>query len=316
MSQINLNNSKNTRPTLVSFFHGIGGMSKGAADFEKLYATDMWDVAERAFHLNHCEGLFDNYDFSLDSMNAKRIFNAINSNPNPNPGISYRKGMIDCVVSGSPCPGMSSVNPNRSAFNFKNMLMHKQIRLAGMQGLGAKTAWFEQVPGFLDKPMRALRNEVLAVLDSQTDYNYELQVLNALDYGSFQSRDRVTIIMVRKDVGEPSLPKPQPINLSKQALGAVLPYIEAFRYVKNLTPKTAYNNYINTMTASGDGLQVFDGKTWRGVTSVERQKLSHLEGYDLSAFTDAECTRLMGNMVQIPFAEAIMRHIRLNILGK
>jgi len=211
---------------------------------------------------------------------------------------------------------MSGVNPNRSTFNFKNMLMLRQIRIAGMQGLGAKTAWFEQVPGFLDKPMRALRNEVLAVLDSQTDYNYELRVLNALDYGSFQSRDRVTIIMVRKDVGEPSMPAPQPIDLAKQALGAVLPYIQSFRYVKNQTPKTAHNNFINTMTASGDGLQLFDGKTWRGVNTIERQKLSHLEGYDLSNFTEAQCTKLMGNMVQIPFAEAIMRHIRQNILGK
>ena len=312
MSQINLNISEVLRPTLASFFHGVGGMSKGAhkAGFETLYATDIWDAAERAFHLNNCKGYFDNMDFfKNDAGNiTKRILDFS--------GRQIEYGDIDAVVSGSPCQGMSAVNPHRSTYNFKNMLMLRQIRIAGMQGLGAKTAWFEQVPGFLDKSMRTFRNEVLAVLDSQTDYNYELRVLNAVNFGSFQSRNRVTIVMVRKDVGEPSLPAPQAIDLSKQALGAVLPYIQAFRYVTNLTPKTAHDNVINTMTASGDGLQLFDGKTWRGVNTVERQKLSHLEGYDLSIFTEAQCTKLMGNMVQIPFAEAIMRHIRLNILRK
>ena len=312
MIQTNLNNNENSCPTLASFFHGVGGMSKGAAKagFETLYASDLWPVAERAFHLNKCEGIFDNTDFFKND--AENIFEKI-----------FEKfcriieyGDIDAVVSGSPCQGMSAINPNRSTYNFKNMLMLRQIRIAGMQGLGARTAWFEQVPGFLDKSMTTFRNEVLAVLDSQTDYNYDLKVLNALDYGSFQSRDRVTIIMVRKDVGDPSFPVPQPRDLSKQALGAVLPYIKSFRYVKNQTPKTAHDNCINTMTAAGDGLQVFDGLTWRGVTKIERQKLSHLEGYDLSIFTDTEATRLMGNMVQIPFAEAIMKHIRHQILRK
>lgn len=310
MSQINLNSSNNFRPTLASFFHGVGGMSKGAAKagFETLYATDIMDAAEQAFYLNNCEGYFDNLDFFQNDADniTKKILKSSNRQ------IEY--GDIDTVVSGSPCQGMSAVNPNRNTYNFKNMLMMRQIRIAGMQGLGAKTAWFEQVPGFLDKPMRTFRNEVLAVLNSQTDYTYELRVLNALDYGSFQSRDRVTIIMVRKDIGEPSFPTPQPIDLNKQALGAVLPYIKAFRYTKNNTPKTAHDNVINTMTASGDGLQLFDGKLWRGVNTIERQKLSHLEGYNLSAFKESQCTKLMGNMVQIPFAEAIMRHIRTEIL--
>jgi len=310
MIQTNLNINKNLRPTLASFFHGVGGMSKGAfkAGFETLYATDIWDAARNAFALNNCEGYFDYADFFEN--NAKNITDRIFEHSGRI--INYRD--LDAVVSGSPCQGMSGVNPNRSTYNFKNMLMLRQIRIAGMQGLGAKTAWFEQVPGFLDKPMRTFRNEVLAVLDSQTEYNYEIKVLNALDYGSFQSRDRVTIIMVRKDVGMPSFPERQPIDLNKQALGSVLPYIKSFRYVKNQTPKTAHNNVINTMTASGDGLLLFDGKIWRGVNTIERQKLSHLEGYDLSIFTEAQATKLMGNMVQIPFAEAIMKHIRQEIL--
>ena len=310
MKKITLSTEINNRPSLVSFFHGVGGMSKGAAraGFETLYASDMWDIAEKAFHQNKCEGYFDNLNF-FDN-NAANIVEKIARHS----GRKIEYGDIDAVVSGSPCQGMSSVNPHRSTFNFKNMLMLRQIRVAGMQGLGAKTAWFEQVPGFLDKPMRALRNEVLAVLESQTEYYYEIRVLNALDYGSYQSRDRVTIIMVRKDVGMPSFPEPQPIDLSKSSLQAALPYIQAFRYQKNQGIKMAHDNVINTMTATGDGLLLFDGREWRPINTTERQILSHLEGYDLSGFCDRDKTKLMGNMVQIPFAEAIMRNMRTNIL--
>lgn len=297
------------QPTLVSAFHGIGGMSKGAerAGFRTLYATDIWDCAEKAFHHNHCNGRFERTDFFR--MSGEHIMNTLS-----NEGTPIRYGDIDFWVSGSPCQGMSAVNPLRDPYDFKNMLMMKQIRVAGMQGLGAKVAWFEQVPGFFDKPMEKLRREVLNVLDSQEDYYYDIKVLNALEYGSYQSRDRVTIIMVRKDVGLPSFPPPQPVYLSKCSLQSALPYIQAFKYGKNKLPRSAKDNYINTMTASGDGLIVYDGIQWRPINVRERLILSHLEGYDLSIFKEREQVKLMGNMVQIPFAEAISQHVRIHIL--
>lgn len=305
---------KNTYiPTLVSFFHGIGGMSKGAerAGFETLYATDKWDIAELAFKYNKCKGYFDNFDFSKEEMSFKRIKKKIEANYNK--VLKIEQGVIDCVVSGSPCPGTSSVNPLRSNFDERNMLMLKQIRLAGMQGLCAKTAWFEQVPGFFDEPMKALRREVIAALEAQTDYHYDIKVLNAVDYGSYQSRNRVTIIMVRKDVGKPSFPTAQPCYLSEISMNAALPYITAFRYGKD-APKCAFTNVINTMTANDEGLMVYDQFGWRKINVHERKILCHLEGFDLRNFNDDDQIRLMGNMVQIPFAEAIMRHIKTHIL--
>ena len=302
-------------PSLVSFFHGVGGMSKGAirAGFHTIYATDYWETAEQAFRNNNCEGCFDNADFGQKEMNYDRIKAAIEKHYNSL--VKIEKGMVDCVVSGSPCPGQSSVNPLRSNYDVRNMLMEKQIRLAGMQGLYAKTAWFEQVPGFFDEPMKALRMEILAALKRETDYHFEIRVLNALDYGSYQSRNRVTIIMVRKDVGEVSFPEPQPIFLSELSLQAALPYVTAFKYGIHGTPKAADKNVINTMTANDEGLMVFDKFGWRKINVQERKILSHLEGYDISNFDEIDQIRLMGNMVQIPFAEAILYNIKTNILG-
>ncbi len=320
MKRITLNlqgnsiNSNILSPTLASFFHGVGGMSKGAqrAGFNTVYATDCWDAAENAFKINNCSGYFDNCDFSLNRMNFRRIKKLVDRHFNG--ALKLEKGMIDCVVSGSPCPGMSGVNPLRSNFDVRNLLMMKQIRLAGMQGLNAKTAWFEQVPGFFDKPMKALRMEVLATLEAQTDYYYDIRVLNALDYGSYQSRNRVTIIMVRKDVGEPSFPETTPVYLSEVSMQAVLPYIIAFKYGVYGTPKAAGRNVINTMTANDEGLMVLDKFGWRKISVQERKILSHLDGYDISNFPEKDQIRLMGNMVQIPFAEAILRHLKDEIL--
>ena len=60
---------------------------------------------------------------------------------------------------------------------------------------------------------------------------------------------------------------------------------------------------------------VYDKYGWRKINVHERKILSHLEGYDISQFDELDQVRLMGNMVQIPFAEAILHHIKTNILG-
>lgn len=296
---------------LVSFFHGIGGMAMGAyrAGFKSMYATDNWEIAKRVFELNKSSGFFDLCDFR--KLSVERILEKINSHFK---GLSIKAGDIDCVVSGSPCQGMSSVNPKRKNFDFRNLMMAKQVRLAGMHGLRTKVAWFEQVPGFFDEPMKALRMEILATLEAQTDYNYAIQVLNAVDYGSYQSRDRVTIIMVRKDIGMPSFPDHQPTTLEKCCMQSALPYVTAFKYGNDGFPKCAKSNVINTMTTGGDGLMVFDGCNWRTITIDERKLLCHLNGFDFGNIKPSEKLKLMGNMVQIPFAEAIMQHIKNEIL--
>ena len=69
------------------------------------------------------------------------------------------------------------------------------------------------------------------------------------------------------------------------------------------------------MTANDEGLMVLDQNGWRKVSVGERQILSFLEAYDMSNYKEKEQVKLMGNMVQIPFAEAILRHIKTNILG-
>jgi hypothetical protein len=75
------------------------------------------------------------------------------------------------------------------------------------------------------------------------------------------------------------------------------------------------------MTATG-AVYFLDNGIKRPINLEERLLLSHLEGYDLNAFltdgkpipADAK-VRLLGNMVQIPFAQAMLEHVRKVILG-
>ena len=81
-------------------------MSKGAhkAGFETLYATDIWDAAERAFHLNNCKGYFDNMDFFKNDAgnitNGKVTLDYIKNTPG-----------LELVASGSLPQGMNDPTP-------------------------------------------------------------------------------------------------------------------------------------------------------------------------------------------------------------
>jgi site-specific DNA-cytosine methylase len=299
--------------TSASIFHGIGGMSIGAerAGFSSIYATDKMEAAEKAFHLNKHKGVFQLKDIlSLDFAAIKQFIHENNF-------VEFKQRMLDLFLSGSPCVGISIRNPSRHWLNDTNFMMHTQIRLAGMDGFQSKVAWFEQVDSFMDKPMRKLRREVIARLRAQSDYYFDMKVLNSADHKGTQSRNRTTIIMVRKDIGEPSFPSPQVIDYSKVSVNSLLPTIRAFRADSKKPGKSAYNNLCCTLTASGsEEVMEIGQEIFRKMTNEERTILSDMVGVNLQGIKEDAKKRLLGNMVQPAFAEAICRHIREQILKR
>ena len=68
------------------------------------------------------------------------------------------------------------------------------------------------------------------------------------------------------------------------------------------------------MTASGsEFVYELDGKP-RKPTLAEKLRLTELDGYNLEGIPRSHQNRLLGNMVQISFAEALFKHIRTHIL--
>jgi site-specific DNA-cytosine methylase len=302
----------NNQLICASFFHGVGGMSMGAkrAGFDSIYCTDLEPTTEAAFHLNNNSGVFQRADIMDLNFESVQELLRIESN------YILKKGEMDLILSGSPCPGMSALSRLRHWLNDTNHLMHTQTRLACGDGFNTKVAWFEQVPGFMDNQMTKLRREVEARLRAQSDYYYDIKVLDAADYGATQSRKRVTIIMVRKDIGEPSFPKKQQVDYSKVSVHNLLPDIVEFRQNNRKPGKSSYDTLCCTLVATGQEEVREAGNPWRKMTNHERMILSGIASINLDGISETKKKRLFGNMVQPAFAEAICRHIREQILKR
>ena len=313
----------------LSFFSGVGGMDKGAkrAGFTSLMQSDWWTVAGKAFELNinregdeskpdylKSEGIFlcgkNNGD--ITKMTFKGIKRVIKEKL----GIAIEPGEVAVILGGPPCQGISAANSERSPFDMRNELIFELLRL--IKVAKPKVGLIEQVPVILGEDMIPLMNRVLIALEMMTDYHYAYKVLNAIDFGARQDRRRIIFMLVRKDLGVlPSFPEKQPYDLSKVSVNALLPHIYHFSPGQFLNKvKSAKEEVFCTMTAGGsEWVYESDGEP-RRPTLHEKLVLTELVGYNLEGLARVHQNRLLGNMVQISFAEALFTHIKMRILNQ
>jgi len=311
----------------LSFFSGVGGLDKGAkrAGLTSLLQSDWWHPTGRAFELNipkpgdpekedylKSEGIFLSGQ-ELGDINKMRFKN-IRAIIKEKLGIQISKRQIAVIMGGPPCQGISLANSDRNPFDKRNELIFELLRL--INELKPKVGLIEQVPVILGENMIPLMNRVLSYIAMMTDYHCTYKVLNAMDYGARQDRRRIIFMLVRKDLGVlPSFPEPIPFDLSKVSVNSLLPHIYNFspgQFTNGI--KSAKENVFCTMTASGsEYVYELDGKP-RKPTLAEKLRLTELEGYYLEGIPRTHQNRLLGNMVQISFAEALFRHIKSVIL--
>lgn len=110
-------------------------------------------------------------------------------------GKSY-KGTIDLLSGGVPCPPFSIAGKQLGADDERD-LFPQMIRLVGE--IAPKAVMIENVRGLLDAKFEEYRNHILAQLD-QLGYHTHVKLVNASNYGVPQSRPRVIIVGVRKDL--------------------------------------------------------------------------------------------------------------------
>jgi len=318
----------------ISAFSGIGGMDKGAkrAGFTSLLQSDWWAPTGKAFELNipglcnspkpdylKSEGIFlsgeqmgDIRKMKFASSTSKSI--SIRDLIKEKLGIQISKRQIAVILGGPPCQGISLANSDRNPFDKRNELIFELLRL--INEFKPKVGLIEQVPVILGEDMIPLMNRVLSYIALMTDYHCTYKVLNAMDYGARQDRRRIIFMLVRKDLDVmPSFPEPVQFDLSKVSVNALLPHIYHFSPGQFLNGiKSAKDNIFCTMTASGsEYVYELDGKP-RKPTLEEKLRLTELDGYNLEGIPRTHQNRLLGNMVQISFAEALFRHIKIHIL--
>jgi site-specific DNA-cytosine methylase len=196
------------------------------------------------------------------------------------------------------------------------MLMFDMLRL--VDGLRPKTVIIEQVPILLSRGIKPFYELLRLKLDSM-DYVWEVKVLNAANFGCYQSRKRAIFILVRKDLGVlPSFPEERAIDLSVQSALATIGAELIRNKNKNKDGKVAVKSGklpFGTMTSQS--MEVFRNNRWETLNLASRKKLAHMESVDLgSVLPDGAYKDMLGNMVLPPFAEALAQHVREEILLK
>lgn len=207
-----------TRPIVVDFFCGAGGMSLGfeQSGFDIALGVDIdgYHVATHERNFPYGKSL----RASIVDLDGDRIRELIGTDRE-----------IDVVVGGPPCQGFSHMGL-RDLKDPRNSLIDHYVRL--VFDLRPKAFVMENVPGMLSGATRSILESVIRIA-GENAYNVTLPVsiLNAADFGVPQHRRRLFVLGIRRDVGAqlpyPSGPcKGQPPRPTVEGALSDLPVVE------------------------------------------------------------------------------------------
>ena len=184
------------RPIGIDLFAGAGGLSLGfeQAGFDIVAAVDIDPVHCAVHHFNFPHTAV--IPRSVDNLSAAEIRDAA--------GIGERA--VDCVFGGAPCQGFSMIG-HRALDDPRNGLVRHFVRLVAE--LRPRTFVFENVKGLTVGRHRSFLEELVAEFE---DVGYAVRlpwkVLNAANYGTPQSRERLIVLGARGGVPVPGYPEP------------------------------------------------------------------------------------------------------------
>jgi DNA (cytosine-5)-methyltransferase 1 len=174
----------------VDLFSGCGGMTLGFnwAGFNSVLASDIDENCEKTFARNFPETPFLCGDLS---HYTKDDFDKI-----------IQSKTIDVVIGGPPCQGFSLANKRRNkvAEDPRNKLFFEFVKT--IDWYNPKSFVMENVKGLLSMHSGQVMKQILKAFETAGKFGYEVkyEVLKASDYGVPQSRERVFIIGIRKDL--------------------------------------------------------------------------------------------------------------------
>lgn len=184
------------RPIGIDLFAGAGGLSLGfeQAGFDVAAAVEI-DPVHCAVHKFN----FPNTAVipqSVEGLSGELIRKAS--------GIGNAE--VDCVFGGAPCQGFSLIG-QRILDDPRNKLVREFVRI--VSELNARSFVFENVKGLTVGRHKAFLEELVAEFE-ENGYEIRLpwKVLNAANYGTPQSRERLILMGVREGAKQPSYPQP------------------------------------------------------------------------------------------------------------
>lgn len=174
----------------IDLFSGCGGMTLGFAwaGFNSVLASDIDENCEKTFQRN-----FSNVPFICGDLSAisKDQFDKVIGNKE-----------IDVILGGPPCQGFSLANKKRNKVSEdpRNKLFFEFVKV--INWYNPKSFVMENVKGLLSMKSGQVLKEIENEFQNAGQFGYEVQtkVLKASDFGVPQSRERVIIMGIRKDL--------------------------------------------------------------------------------------------------------------------
>lgn len=234
--------AQTNKPKMVDFFAGAGGLSCGftQAGFRVCFANDFEDVCVRTYRFNHPE---------LPSQNVlKEDIRKIVANID-----EYVNEDIDIVVGGPPCQSFSSANQRRVIDDPRNELYKYYIET--IKKICPKFVLMENVKGMLSVANQVVEDyKALRIEKNGRVYTYDVsyRLLNAMNFGVAQSRERLIYLAIRDDVA----------------------------YTKHVTPEVLFheigkvceNNPHYNLQSALECIKPLDAPRVKGMTEVDDEK--------------------------------------------
>ena len=184
--------------TVADLFCGTGGFSHGfeqTGEFKVVLGIEILPTSVATFSANH-EGALA----ICDDIHNVRVGDVAER-------LGKGSKSIDVLVGGPPCQGFSSIRPFRSINeNDRRNNLFEQFTFF-VQFFKPRFVVFENVVGLTHHKKGKTLSAIEQALQ-ELGYSTQKGVLNAVQYGIPQKRERV-IILARKGRKAPSLPEPQ-----------------------------------------------------------------------------------------------------------
>lgn len=182
-----------SRYNVVDLFAGVGGLSYGFSELEEfniILANEIEKDISIAYSHNYPDVKVLNYDINdltedilMENLNGKKI---------------------DIVVGGPPCQSYSTLGKRQMDDRANLFLQYKRI----LEILQPKAFVFENVVGILSMDKGNLFQQITKEFE-QLGYMVKHSVLNAVDFGVPQQRERVILVGIK---GENNYKYPSPTH--------------------------------------------------------------------------------------------------------
>lgn len=169
----------------IDLFCGAGGLSIGfeRVGFKCVFANDIEEDFINTLKANH-----PHIGTKLGDIRNLKGSDILEST-----GLS--KGAIKLIVGGPPCQGFSTVG-KRWLEDPRNQLFREYYRV--VKEISPEVFVFENVTGLMSMDGGAVLEEIIKLF-SELGYKVKYQVLNAVEYGVPQHRERIIIVGSKKD---------------------------------------------------------------------------------------------------------------------